>query len=416
MAGVSRKVLALGACALALVSCSDGARTTPARAQPSRAPVDEERAPAEAQGLPPGRVAITLRRVAEGFESPLGVTGAGDGRRWLYVVEQDGRIRLFRDGAIAETPFLDVSDRTEGGGEQGLLGLAFHPRYEKNRRLFVNYTDLNGDTVIAEYRRARGDPAKARRGTERVLLTVDQPFPNHNGGALAFGPDGMLYVALGDGGSGGDPQNNGQRTDTLLGKILRIDVSSRATPYEIPDDNPFAGSPTARGEIWDYGLRNPWRMSFDRGTGALWIADVGQGEWEEVNREPAGSSGGVNYGWRVKEGRDCYPAGEECEVTGGLLDEMTDPLAVYSHDLGCSVTGGHVYRGRAFPDLTGNYFFGDYCSGRIWAVAAEGAARQEPVELLDTDLSISSFGEDDRGEVYVTDLAGGGLYRLRAEP
>ncbi|MDQ4124688.1 MAG: PQQ-dependent sugar dehydrogenase [Actinomycetota bacterium] len=357
---------------------------------------------------------MRLKQVAAGLSQPLGVTGAGDGRRWLYVVEQDGRIRLYRDGALEETPFLDVTDRTEGGGEQGLLGLAFHPGYEDNRRLFVNYTDLNGDTVVAEYRRSRRNPARAVRGSERVLLRVDQPFPNHNGGALAFGPDGMLYIALGDGGSGGDPQNNGQRRDTLLGKILRIDVSSRATEYEIPDDNPFVGDPTARGEIWDYGLRNPWRMSFDRKTGALWIADVGQGEWEEVNREPADSGGGFNYGWRVKEGRDCYPAGEECEVVGGALQEMTDPLAVYSHDDGCSVTGGHVYRGRAFPGLTGNYFFGDYCSGLIWAVAAGGPDRQTPVELLDTDLSISSFGEDDRGEVYVTDLAGGGLYRLLA--
>ena len=410
MAGV-RKTLALVACALALSSCSEGGSPSAASAPgPSARP---DRRTAARVALPPEDVSITLRRVVSGLSAPLGVTGAGDGRRWLYVVEQDGRIRLFRDGELEEAAFLDVSDRTEGGGEQGLLGLAFHPDYEANRRLFVNYTDLNGDTVIAEYRRSRRDPARALRRSERVLLRVDQPFSNHNGGALAFGPDGMLYIALGDGGSAGDPQNNGQRKDTLLGKILRVDVASRATEYEIPDDNPFTGDPTARGEIWDYGLRNPWRMSFDRRTGVLWIADVGQGEWEEVNREPAGSGGGFNYGWRVKEGHACYPAGEECEVVGSPLDEMTDPLAVYSHDLGCSVTGGHVYRGRAFPELAGNYFFGDYCSGRIWAVAAGGPDRQRPVELLDTELSISSFGEDDRGELFVTDLAGGGLYRLR---
>ncbi|HYP23317.1 MAG TPA: PQQ-dependent sugar dehydrogenase, partial [Actinomycetota bacterium] len=391
--------------------CSEGAPIEPAAAP--EPPALDAAAPAPApRALAPEDVTSRLRQVAAGLSSPLGVTGAGDGRRWLYVVEQEGRIRIFREGKLRDTPFLDVSDRTEGGGEQGLLGLAFHPDYETNRRFFVNYTDLNGDTVIAEYRRARRNPARALRGSERVLLRVDQPFSNHNGGALAFGPDGMLYIALGDGGSAGDPQNNGQRKDTLLGKILRIDVSSRATEYEIPDDNPFTGDPTARGEIWDYGLRNPWRMSFDRDTGALWIADVGQGEWEEVNREPAGS-GGLNYGWRVKEGRDCYPAGEECEIVGGALEDMTDPLAVYSHDEGCSVTGGFVYRGRAFAELTGNYFFGDFCSGRIWAVAAGGPDRQRPVELLDTDLSISSFGEDDRGELYVTDLAGGGLYRLR---
>ena len=413
MTGSLGKTLAACACALGLVACSDGARTLPGAAPPADEAV-ERRAPAE-EGLPPGQVALRLRRVADGFDSPIGVTGAGEGTRTLYVVEQGGRIRVLRNGSVRDAAFLDIDDRTEGGGEQGLLGLAFHPRYEKNRRFFVNYTDLNGDTVIAQYRRSRRDPGRALRGSERVILRVDQPFANHNGGGLAFGPDGMLYIALGDGGSAGDPQNNGQRKDTLLGKILRIDVSSRSTPYEIPPDNPFVGQPATRGEIWDYGLRNPWRISFDRVTGALWNADVGQGEWEEVNREPADSGGGFNYGWRVKEGRACYPAGQGCE-TAPTLEEMTDPLAVYSHDLGCSVTGGYVYRGRAFPALAGNYYFGDYCSGRIWAVAAGGRDRQEPVELLDTDLSISSFGEDDRGELYLTDLAGGRLFRVRPAP
>lgn len=414
MAGALRSTLLVAACAL-LVACSDGSRPAPGAA-PSAAPLPTAAKAKRAflpDGLPPDELSIRLREVASGFQSPLGVTGAGDGRGWLYVVEQDGRILVLRDGGIST--FLDVSDRTEGGGEQGLLGLAFHPRYETNRRFFVNYTDLSGDTVIAEYRRARRSPARALRRSERVLLRVDQPFANHNGGALAFGPDRMLYIALGDGGSAGDPQNNGQRTDTLLGKVLRIDVSSRRTEYEIPDDNPFAGQPAARGEIWDYGLRNPWRISFDRATGELWIADVGQGEWEEVNRELARSGGGFNYGWKIKEGRACYPAGQDCGVAG-TLEDLTDPLAVYSHDLGCSVTGGYVYRGSAFPDLVGNYFFGDYCTGRVWAVDAGGPAQQDPVELLDTDLSISSFGEDDRGELYVTDLASGRLYRLRAAP
>jgi glucose/arabinose dehydrogenase len=410
-----RTLLPLLACALLAGACSAGSagsRTEPQVPQldaAATAPARSDKEAPLAAGLPPDDLAIELREVASGFSSPLGVTGAGDGRRWLYVVEQDGRIRVLRDGRV--TGFLDISDRTEGGGEQGLLGLAFHPRYEDNGRFFVNYTDLQGDTVIAEYRRSRTSYASARKGSERVVLRVDQPFANHNGGALAFGPDGMLYVALGDGGSAGDPQGNGQRRDTLLGKILRLDVSQR--PYAVPEDNPFAGRPDTRGEIWAYGLRNPWRISFDRATGDLWIADVGQGEWEEVNREPAGSAGGLNYGWNVKEGRACYPAGEQCNVTGEVLEDMTDPLAVYSHDHGCSVTGGNVYRGRAFPDLRGNYFFGDYCSGTIWAVAAEGPARQEPVELLETDLSISSFGEDQRGEIYVTDLAGGRLLRLR---
>nr|MDQ3957927.1 PQQ-dependent sugar dehydrogenase [Actinomycetota bacterium] len=313
-------------------------------------------------------------------------------------------------------PFLDVSDRTEGGGEQGLLGLAFHPRYPDNGRFFVNYTDTNGDTVIAEYRRSRRRYGQARRASERILLQVDQPFSNHNGGGLEFGPDGFLYIALGDGGSAGDPQGNGQRKDTLLGKILRIDVGPRgADGYAIPEDNPFAGQPTARGEIWAYGLRNPWRISFDRRTGDLWIGDVGQGEWEEVNREPAGSAGGLNYGWNVKEGRSCYPAGSDCTVPG-VTEDMTDPLAVYSHADGCSVTGGYVYRGDAYPVLRGSYLFGDYCSGKVWSVVAGGPDRQEPVELLDTDLSISSFGESVTGELFVTDLGGGRLLRVTASP
>ncbi|MDQ3982422.1 MAG: PQQ-dependent sugar dehydrogenase, partial [Actinomycetota bacterium] len=295
MTGAFRNIVVALACAAVAASCSEEIRTTPKVARVTGAPSSSKKHPPLAQGLPPGKISIRLQEVAGGFDAPLGVTGAEDGRRWLYVVEQDGRILVRRKAGGAWRTFLDVSDRTEGGGEQGLLGLAFHPRYETNRRFFVNYTDLAGDTVIAEYRRSRADYRTARAASERVILRVDQPFANHNGGGLVFGPDGMLYIALGDGGSAGDPQNNGQRTDTLLGKILRVDVSSRADAYRIPADNPFVDRPTARGEIWDYGLRNPWRVSFDRETGVLWIADVGQGEWEEVNREPAGSSGGVNY-------------------------------------------------------------------------------------------------------------------------
>jgi glucose/arabinose dehydrogenase len=412
MARAFRSTVVAVACAALLVSCSKEIRGAPKVVPVPTMTASPKERPQLPEGLPPGKISIRLEEVAAGFDSPLAVTGADDGRRWLYVVEQGGRILVRRETAGAWRTFLDISDRTEGGGEQGLLGLAFHPRYEANRRFFVNYTDLAGDTVIAEYRRSRRDRATARAASERVILRVDQPFANHNGGGLVFGPDGMLYLALGDGGSAGDPQNNGQRTDTLLGKILRVDVTGRADAYAIPEDNPFAGNPTARGEIWDYGLRNPWRISFDRATGALWIGDVGQNEWEEVNREPAGSPGGVNYGWRIKEGRACYPTGAECDVAG-TVEDMQDPLAVYSHDHGCSVTGGYVYRGRAFPDLAGNYFFGDYCSGTIWAVDAGGRDRQDPVELLDTDLSISSFGEDDRGELYLTDLAGGRLFRVR---
>lgn len=393
-----------------MAACSEASSLS--QAQSTVTPVAEASARAVDVGLPPERVDVRLRKVADGFSSPLGVTGAGDGKSWLYVVEQDGLIRVFRDGRIARRPFIDVSDKTEGGGEQGLLGLAFHPDYADNGRFYVNYTDRAGDTVVAEYLRSRTAYARARPSSERVLLQVDQPFSNHNGGGLAFGPDGHLYIALGDGGSAGDPQGHGQRKDTLLGKILRVDVSAR-DGYGIPDDNPFTGDPAARGEIWAYGLRNPWRITFDRATGDLWIGDVGQGMWEEVDREAAGSPGGLNYGWNVKEGRECYPAGDRCELAG-VTEEMVDPVTVYSHDDGCSITGGYVYRGRAYPVLQGNYLFSDYCSGTIWGISAEGPAEQEPVVLRESGLSVSSFGEGDAGELYLVDLAAGGLYRVRA--
>jgi len=350
----------------------------------------------------PAAIDLDLEPVAEGLDSPLGVTHAGDGSGRLFIVEQTGAIRVMRDGEILDEPFLDVSGIIVAGGEQGLLGLAFHPDYARNGRFFVDYTDVNGHTAVAEYG-VSDDPDRADQDSARTLLQVDQPFSNHNGGQLGFGPDGFLYVALGDGGSAGDPDGNGQNTDVLLGKLLRLDVDS-GDPYGIPADNPFAnggGEP----EIWAYGLRNPWRFSFDSGTDQLWIADVGQGEFEEINRRPA-AAGGLNYGWDQMEGRECYE-GSDCDPNGMIV-----PISGYNHDLGCSVTGGYVYRGNDFPELRGGYLFGDYCSGVIWAIDASANEFTEPVELMSSGLSISSFGPDEAGELYLTDLAAGRLLRV----
>ncbi|MER3418866.1 MAG: glucose dehydrogenase, partial [Chloroflexota bacterium] len=382
--------------------------SSPSGQPPSPSPPD-----ATATGDPTG-VALTLEPLVRGLTAPLFVTGAGDGSGSLFVVEQAGRIRIVRAGRLLATPFLDIADRVRSGGEQGLLGLAFHPGFgPAEDRFYVNYTDRAGDTVVSEFRRS-ADPDRADPATERVLLRIDQPFANHNGGMLAFGPDGYLYVGTGDGGSAGDPFDSGQRLDTLLGKLLRIDPEpGPAGPYTVPPDNPFVGSAGARGEIWAYGLRNPWRFSFDRRTGQLWIADVGQDRYEEVDRAPEGLGRGANYGWARMEGRHCYPSGESC---GGGSSGFVLPVAEYGHDQGCSVTGGYVYRGTAFPALGGVYLFGDYCSGRIWGLASGGPDEQAPVLLLRSGRSISSFGEDDAGELYLTDLADGSVWRVTGTP
>jgi glucose/arabinose dehydrogenase len=350
---------------------------------------------------------ISLELVTSGLSEPVGVTSAGDGSRRLFVVEQDGRVRIVRKGRLKSRPFLDVTELTQGVGEQGLLGLAFHPHYEDNRRFFVHYTANNGDTVIAEYKRSRSHIERANENSQRILLTIDDPFPNHNGGDLKFGPDGFLYITLGDGGGGGDPQENAQALNTLLGKILRIDVNGTEgdLEYAVPDDNPFVGAGGARAEIWSYGLRNPWRISFDSGTGDLWIGDVGETSVEEIDVERAGSSGGVNYGWDVMEGTLCFEPEQGCDPTG-----LTPPVAEYRHDEGCSVTGGFVYRGQRFPELRGTYFYGDYCSGSIWALLAADPAAGA-TKILPTDYSISSFGETRAGEILVT-AHGGRLFKI----
>ena len=407
--GVVGRLALVAVIALVASGCNGAEEVEPTTSQPDR-PSTSSPSPAES-GSPrrraefdPASVDLDLEPVAGGLDSPLGVTHAGDASGRLFIVEQTGAIRVIRDGELLDEPFLDVSEAIVAGGEQGLLGLAFHPDYARNGRFFIDYTDVNGDTVVAEVV-VSDDPDRADEDSVRTLLQVDQPYSNHNGGQLAFGPDGFLYVALGDGGSAGDPEDNGQNTDVLLGKLLRLDVDS-GDPYGIPDDNPFAnggGEP----EIWAYGLRNPWRFSFDAKAGDLWIADVGQGEFEEINRRPA-TAGGLNYGWDQMEGLECYEGGD-CDTADKIV-----PISGYSHDLGCSVTGGYVYRGRDFPDLRGGYVFGDYCSGLIWAVDATAGEFTEPVELMASDLSISSFGLDEAGELYLTDLAGGQLLRVVA--
>jgi len=370
--------------------------------------------PAQPAGLEP-----SLEPVVGGLDLPVGIVHAGDGSGRLFVLELPGRVRIVRGGELLPEPFLDLSGLVSCCGERGLLGLAFHPDFPANGRFFVHYTDLAGTTRVVEYRVSAADPDRADPGSARTLLTLVQPFSNHNGGQLAFGPDGFLYIGLGDGGSGGDPLGNGQNLATLLGKILRIDVD-RADPgraYGIPPGNPtYAGQSGAFREIWAYGLRNPWRFSFDRATGDLFVGDVGQNRWEEIDRIPAGE-GGRNLGWRRKEGNHCFQPATGCEIPG-----LTDPILEYSHDEGCSVTGGFRYRGSASPPMDGVYLYGDFCRGIIWgAVSGAGgdAGTWSTAVLLDTDFAISTFGEDEVGELYVAEYApapGGRIHRLVGPP
>jgi glucose/arabinose dehydrogenase len=321
--------------------------------------------------------------IASGLNRPVDIQPAHDGTGRLFVIEKYGVIRIIENGQLLDQPFLDITDRVgSSGNEQGLLGLAFYPQPEAGM-LFVNYTDKNGNTVISRFLWDNF----ANPMSETVLLNIQQPYPNHNGGALAFGPDGYLYAALGDGGLAGDPHKNGQNVNSLLGKILRLDVSDFNTPnaYRIPMDNPFGS------EVWAYGLRNPWRISFDRLTGDLYIGDVGQGEWEEIDYLPAASQGGANFGWSVMEGNHNYD--------GSLQPGMSLPVAEYSHNEGgCSVTGGYVYRG-AMPEWNGIYLYGDYCSGKIWGLINSNGQWQSRV-MFEAGVTITTFGQDDSGEIY----------------
>jgi hypothetical protein len=354
-------------------------------------------------GDPPAGVGLEL--VSDEFDFPVWLTSPpGDPR--LFVVEKGGRVLVIENDALLPEPFLDLRGQVSTGNEQGLLSLAFHPDYASNGRFFVNLTDPAGDTRIVEYQ-VSGDPGRADPGSARLVLTIDQPFSNHNGGLALFGPDGMLWIGTGDGGSGGDPQGNGQNPGTLLGKLLRIDVDG-AQPYAVPADNPFAGTAGARPEVWAFGLRNPWRFSFDRETGDLFIGDVGQNRIEEVNAV-RGAGEGRNYGWNVMEGTRCFEPSEGCDEEG-----LTLPVVEYDHGDGCSVTGGAVYRGSAVPDLVGVYLYSDYCSGfvRSFRFDGSGAAdeRRWP-ELEPPDNEVVSFGEDADGEVYLL-TAGGAVHRI----
>ncbi|MEP7360243.1 MAG: PQQ-dependent sugar dehydrogenase [Chloroflexota bacterium] len=360
---------------------------------------------APSDGLP---YDLALEPFAQGFLQLTFLANAGDGTGTLYAVEQRGVVwRIAADGTADHSlPFMSINSSVSCCNERGLLGLAFHPDFANNGRLFVDYTNTAGNTVVSEFH--VGDDGTVDATSERILLGISQPFANHNGGMLAFGADGYLYIGTGDGGSGGDPMDNGQNWMTLLGKILRIDVD-KGDPFAIPEGNPFPefNHGGASSEIWDWGLRNPWRFSFDRATGTLWIGDVGQGQAEEVDAEAAGD-GGHNYGWKTMEASHCY-AVADCDQTG-----LTLPVAEYSHDAGCAIIGGYVYRGTAYPVLQGQYVFTDNCSGNLWAIDAAKAiadGMSDPILRGSAPIRPTGFGEDESGELYVVN-GGGQIFRL----
>ena len=388
--------------------------TAPASAVPEPTASPSPTAVPIAEDPPP----LGLEVVAEGLAAPISLTATPDG--YMLVNEQAGRVIAIHLDTGQTSVALDITDRVLAGGERGLLGLVVHPDWQgQNLRAFVHYTDRDGNTVLSEFLVTDfANPPRLDAGTERVLLRVAQPFSNHNGGQLAFGPDGYLWFGLGDGGSGGDPQGNGQNRAALLGKILRLDVDAEPTgdgEYAIPEGNPFADGADGAPEVFLYGLRNPWRFSFDRETDQLWIADVGQNALEEVNRVRPAADAGANLGWNLMEASACYLAG--CSPEGLVL-----PVAEYGRDQGCSVTGGHVYRGTAVEGLAGWYLFSDYCSGLLFGirsdlpVPAPGERAAAPRVLLETGANVSSFGQDADGELYLADHASGTIYRIVAAP
>jgi glucose/arabinose dehydrogenase len=350
---------------------------------------------------------VVLQQFVGGLNQPVALTHAGDSR--LFITQQIGTVVIYDAAGLRTTPFLDIRSLVLSGGERGLLSVAFHPHYSENGFFFVYYTNQSGNIVIARYKVSVTDPNRADAASGTILLTIPHPsFANHNGGQLQFGPDGYLYLGTGDGGSGGDPNNHGQDLTQLLGKILRIDVD-HGLPYTLPASNPFFGQSSARNEIWAYGLRNPWRFSFDRENGDLWIGDVGQNAYEEVDLQPATSVGGENYGWRRMEGFHCFNPSSNCTSAS-----FTMPVLEYSHAGGaCSITGGYRYRGTQIPALRGAYLYGDYCSGEIWRADPSGATWTS-TRLFTTTLSISSFGEDSSGELYVLDVEKGIVYKIIA--
>lgn len=392
---------------LTLVACGGGETASPLPAAPSAPSTCAE------GNVVAGEPGLRATRVIAGLSSPADLQSVPTDPSRLFVVEQAGRIRVLRGGALLATPFLDISARILSGGERGLLGLAFHPQFAANGRLFVNYTDRSGDTHISEFRAAPPGGDQADATSERELMLVRQPFSNHNGGGLAFGNDGFLYIALGDGGSAGDPQRNAMNLGSRLGKMLRIDVDG-GQPFVVPADNPFVGQAGILPEIWAYGLRNPWRFSFDRSTGDLYIGDVGQGALEEIDVGLASRRGGENYGWNTMEGTRCFSPSSGCDMSG-----LTFPVAEYGRSDGFSVTGGVVYRGCRMPGYAGHYFYADFGSGMIRSFRLdEGGtardARDWTAALSGTGRAIrnpSSFGVDADGEMYIVDYDGE-VYRI----
>lgn len=340
---------------------------------------------------------VVIQQYASGFQRPCDLENCGDDR--LFVVEQRGYIWILdKNGNKLQTPFLNIDPSVgSSGNEQGLLGLAFHPNYPTTPYFYVNYTDNGGDTHISRFTVSASDPNVADPNSEFTILTADQPYGNHNGGCVRFGPDGYLYIGLGDGGSGGDPQGNGQNKQTFLGKMLRIDVDN-GSPYSVPADNPYVNNPDFLPEIWAYGLRNPWRYSFDALTGDLWIADVGQDQREEIDYQPATSTGGENYGWKIMEGNQCYPPSTtNCDMTG-----LTPPVHDFPHAGECSVTGGFVYRGFKYPQLYGKYLYTDYCSGKLWAITPNGSGGWTNTQIADfVNSQMVSFGKNKNGELFM---------------
>ncbi|HEX5239576.1 MAG TPA: PQQ-dependent sugar dehydrogenase [Candidatus Limnocylindrales bacterium] len=400
---------------LALADCTSQGSPTAAPSSPAQSsahppvPSASSAGPSAALGtsapsfapFDPNSVSVTLQPYATVEGGPLAITAPLDGTGRLFVASQDGRAWVIRNGSVVATPLLDLRGQITSGGERGLLGLAVHPGFPADPRVFVDYTDLQGNTVVASYTIDASNPDRLDPASAKTILQVGQPYANHNGGQLGFGPDGDLYISLGDGGSGGDPQGNGQKLDTTLGKILRIDVdhSANGLAYAIPSGNPFAGNPLAHPEIWLYGLRNPWRFSFDPATNDLWIGDVGQGNWEEIDVDPAGV-GGLNYGWNRMEGDHCYQPSTGCDESG-----ITLPVAEYDHSHGCAVIGGVVDRDPGQPILQGAYLYSDNCSGIIWALDAD-AAQPSPAQVGQTDPGIAAFGVDQAGAVYAANLNG----------
>ena len=402
----TRRVALAGLLGVLLMSATVGTAAAAGPTTAAAAAAGATLADVDTQALASGQ--LTLQSVVGGFASPLGVVNAGDGTGRLFVVQRNGLVRIVTGRSVGAN-FIDARSRVQAGGERGLLGVAFHPDFQTNREVYLYYTRASDGDIIISRLTANTARTFASLSTEEILLRIEHStYSNHNGGSMAFGPDGFLYLGTGDGGGSGDPGRNAQsKTKNLLGKILRIDVGKSGSGpygrYGIPSTNPFRGATSGLDEVWAYGLRNPWRISFDRATGMLYIADVGQSRYEEINREPANYKGGRNYGWNVMEGKHCYNA-SSCNTSG-----KWKPVAEYTHSHGnCSITGGYVYRGSTYPALVGQYVLADFCSGRFYTMPAAGSSLWM---RRDTTLMVTSFGESESGELYAVTI-NGRLYQI----